>query len=250
MSAMAAHETTGSTERQTGIWTPKRLRLAGLATILGGILGIVLSPLLTAAYHLTPDGATETAPPWEPVLGNLAGPLLTFAAPTAVYETYGALACFVFAGLLAGVLGLRARRRSASGASAGRLERWGFRAAVAGLTLNLLGNVGDYWLGRPETLDFLAFLVGTVIGLLVLAVGFAVLGIAALRTGAPSRVVAWSFLLWLPAAIVVSELGVNNIPGGPLLPLSLVGMVLGHHLLSVTPVDPPPNEKREDGFCG
>ena len=246
---MNANETDGSTERRTEIWRPKRIRQAGLVAILGGTLGIVLSLLVTAAYHLTPDGATESVAPWEPALTNVAEPLLTFAAPTAVYNTYGTLAFFVFAGLLVGLLGLRASRRSVpSGENPGRLERWGFRAAIAGLALNLLGNVGDYWLGRPETLDFLAFLVGTLVGLRVLTVGFALLAIAALRTGALSRGVALSFLLWLPAAIAVSELGLNNIPGGPLLPLSLVGMVLGYHLLSATTVKPSStNEEMQAG---
>lgn len=244
---MVAHETTGSMERQAGTWTPKRIRQAGLVAIVSGAFGVVLSLLVTAAYHLTPDGMTESVAPWEPALRNLAEPLLTFAAPTAVYDTYGALAFFVFAGLLVGLLGARAHRRSAaSGANAGRLERWGFRAAIAGLALNLLGNVGDYWLGRPEVVDFLGFLVGTLAGLLVLAVGLALLGIAALRTGAPSRVVAWSFLLWVPVTVVVSAVGLNNIPGGPLLPLSLVGIALGYHLRSATETPAEPSRADDE----
>ena len=205
--------------------------------MVGGALAIVLAPLVTAAYHRTPEGATESIAPWEPALLDFAGALLTFASPTAVYRVYGALCVFAFAGLLVGVAGLRARRRSVStsiesAGRVGRAERWGFRAAIAGLALNLLGNVGDYWIGSPEILDFLAFLVGTFLGLLVLAVGFALVGIAALRTGALPPVLAWSLVGWLPAAIAVSSLGLNNVPGGALLPLGVVGVVLGSHLRS------------------
>lgn len=248
---MSTDETAESAERRTNTWTPTRIQQAGLLTILGGTFGVVLSLLLTATYHLTPDGATESIAPWEPVLRKVAEPVLTFAAPTAVYNTYGAMAFLVFTGLLVGVLGLRAHRRSVtSEEDTGWLERWGFRAAIGGLALNLLGNVGDYWLGRPETLDFLGFLVGTLAGLLVLAVGFALLGVVALRTGTLSRVVALSFLLWFPAAIAVSELGLNNIPGGPLLPLSLVGIVLGYYLRleATAESSPASDEKTQAGY--
>ena len=228
------HESSGSMDRGSDGWSAKRVRQAGSTTMLGGALAIVLAPLVTAAYHLTPEGATESVAPWEPALRDLAGGLLTFASPTVVYNVYGALAFLAFAGLLTGVVGLRVHRRSASGSTdrVGRAERWGFRAAIAGLALNLVGNVGDYWIGSPEMLDFLAFLVGTVVGLLVLAVGFALVGIAALQTGFLPPLVAWSLVLWLPAAVALSALGLNNIPGGALVPLGVVGVVLGRYLRS------------------
>lgn len=200
----------------------------------GGVLGIVLAPLMTAAYHLSSEGAGLSTPPWEPALARLAEPLLTFTTPVAVYDSYGMVGLFAFAGVLAGVLGLRAHRRSISTDGStprvGRLEQWGFHATIAGLALNLVGNVGDYWLGRPELLDFLGFLVGTVLGLLVLAVGFVLLGVTAWRTGSLSRVIVGLLVLWLPATIVVMGTGMNNIPAGPLLTLGFVGVALGHHL--------------------
>lgn len=190
---------------------------------------------MTAAYHLTPDGATESTAAWEPALRNALEPLLTFAGPIAVYETYGAMAVFVFGGLLVGLLGLQAHRRSmVSDKHPSRLEVWGFRAAITGLVLNLLGNVGDYWIGSPETLDFIAFLGGTIVGLLVLSIGFGLVGFVTLRTGVMSPTIGWSLVLFLPAVILVSVLGLNNIPGGPLLPLGIISLLVGYNLRSVT----------------
>lgn len=230
---MVALETGREGNQRQRRWTTKRVHQAGLVALLGGVLGIALSPLMTAAYHLTPDGATESTAAWEPMLRSALEPLLTFAGPIAVYEMYGALAFFVFGSLLVGLLGLQAHRRSmTSGKHPSRLEVWGFRAAITGLVLNLLGNVGDYWIGSPDTLDFIAFLGGTVIGLLMLSIGFGLLGVVALRTGLLSQVVGWSMVLFLPAVILVSVLGLNNIPGGPLLPLGIISLFLGYDLHS------------------
>ena len=235
---MRTHESGGKTEQQARTWSAKRLRQTGLVAMLGGVLGIVLSPIMTAAYHHAPEAATLSTPPWEPALTRLAEPLLTFAAPVTVYDSYGMLAFFTFGGVLVGVLGLWAHRRSVPSSEntprIGRLEWWGFRATIAGLALDLFGNVGDYWLGEPEVVDLLGFLVGTVLGLLVLAVGLTLLGIVAWRTGSLPRVTAGLLVLWLPATLVVALVGLNNIPGGPLLTLGVVGMALGYHLWSAT----------------
>lgn len=235
---MATHEATGEGEQQVRTRTAKRVQQTGLVAMLGGVLGIVLAPLMTAAYHLSAEGATLFTPPWEPALTSLAEPLLTFAAQGVVYDTYGMLAFFTFVGVLAGVFGFRAHRQSASTDEntprIGRLETWGFRATTAGLALNLFGNVGDYWLGESAVLDFLGFLVGTVLGLLVLAVGLALLGVAAWRSGSLSRATAGLLTLWLPATIAVTLVGLNNAVGGPLLTLGLVGVALGYHLWSKT----------------
>ena len=234
MNTVGAHETGQPTGEQraepaNATW----LRYYGLGAVAGGLLGISLSLLMSAAYHLTPEGASEAMAPWEPALRAIAEPVLTFAGPTTVYNTYGRVGFVVFAGVLAGLLGLRAFRRagiSAGRVSVGRTERWGLRLAMVGIALNLLGNVGDYWIGRPEALDFVAFLVGTVVGLLALGVGLALLGVAGLRSGSLARPVAWSLLLWLPAALLASFAGLNNIPGGAFLPLGVVGVLLGYQL--------------------
>ena len=205
----------------------------GTAAIIGGVTGIVLSPLMSAAYHHTPDGSGDALAIWEPTLREVAAPLLTFSNPVAVYTIYGMAAITVFLGLLLGVLGYRAYRGAGpTDTTLTRLQRWGFRLALGGLFLSLVGNIGDYWIGQPELVDFLGFLIGTIGGLLVVAVGFALLGYDAWQSRTLSRGTAALLLLWLPVAIAVMSLGLDNIPGGALFPLGLVGITLGFDLVN------------------
>lgn len=207
------------------------VRRGAAAAIVGGVVGIIISPLMSAAYHRTADGATDTVAPWEPALLDLAAPLLTFGTPEAVYTIYGMAAGAAFLGLLLGVVGYRAYLRSVrmNGTASGR-ERWGITLAMGGLLLSLAGNIGDYWLGRPELVDFAGFLVGTLGGFVVVAIGFALLGYEAWRTGSLSRLSAAMFLLWLPVAVGVMVLAIDNIPGGALIPLGILSVALGYDL--------------------
>ena len=82
--------------------------------------------------------------------------------------------------LLIGLVGLHFRISERSG----RLERAGFFLALLGLVLVLVGNVGQFWLGIDDTYIMTAPAYRAFrIGLLVLAVGSALLGVAAARDG-------------------------------------------------------------------
>lgn len=209
------------------------VRRGSLGAVLGSVLGIVVAPLMTAAYHTTAGGATEAQAVWEPALTRLARPLLTFAAPNMVYATYGKLCLVVFLGILAGVLALRTYLSLRQGTQpSGKLHRWGFTLALGGLALNLFGNIGDYWIGEGTLFEGVAFLVGTILGLLLLAVGFAMVGTGALRTGGLPRIAAWLLILWLPISVALIFIGLNNLPSGPLLALSVVWVIVGLGLLA------------------
>lgn len=202
--------------------TTNTIRWGGLAAMLGSALGIVIAPVITSAYSMTEDGAGH-APPWEPALGNLLGPLLAFASPETVYVTYGKAYVLVFFGLLLGLASLYGWRRGL----AGRLERWGFGLSFVGLVLNLFGNVPDYWMGEGTIFEDVGFLVGTALGLLVLMVGSIVLGIALLRARAAPRLAAWLLILAPPGTFVLNLIGFSNLPSGPALWFSIAWLVLG-----------------------
>lgn len=194
--------------------------------MLGGALGVVAAPLTTSAYFLAGEGP---APPWQPLLGDLLAHLFTFASPEAVYAVYGKLYFLVFLGLLAGLAGLRAER----GGLGGWLERWGFRLSFTGLVLNLLGNLGDYWYRTgvgDSVVDFLGFLLGTLLGLLLLISGSTILGIALLRAGAAPRLGAWLLVLALPGIVLLNFFGFGNIPSGPALWFCFAWLALGYAL--------------------
>lgn len=203
-------------------------RYGGLAAMAGGALGVLIAPLITSAYSLTEEGTT---PPWEPALSDALTPLFGFASPEAVYAAYGKLYFFVFVGLLLGLIGLYVSRREV----AGRLERWGFYLSFAGISLNLFGNVFDYWYGGgvgDSTPDFLGFLLGTLLGLLLMFLGFTVLGIALLRASEAPRAGAWLLALTLPGFVLLGFLGFENIPSGPALWFCFAWLALGYALWS------------------
>lgn len=202
----------------------------GLAAMLSSLIGFLLAPIITSAYSLLENGAGRP-PPWEPALSTLLGPLFTFASPGAVYATYGKMYLLVFLGFLLGLVALRTRRSG----HAGRLEKWGYRLSLAGFALNLLGNIGDYWYrgGVGESgADTLGFLLGTVLGLLLLVAGSALLGTSLLKAGTAPRLGAWLLVLGLPGIALLTLLGFGNAPSGPALWFCFAWLVLGWSLWS------------------
>jgi hypothetical protein len=207
--------------------TLKVNRQAGMIVLIGAIIGVVVSLLLNAAYSSTPDGADLLVPPWQPALERITGPLLTFAPAIEVYHLYGRFVLLVLAAFLIGLFGLYAKQRAIFGGEPPRLLIWGYRLAMTGLVLNLIGNIGDYWVSVTETVDLIAFVGGTVVGLLLIAIGLILLGIGGLRSASLPRPVAWTLILWFPFSIVLLLVGMVNLPSAQLLALSLAWTITG-----------------------
>ena len=219
----------------------QRIQQGGAIAFLAGVLGLVVAPLMNAAYHLTESGGTLPRAVWEAPLVGLARPFFTFAPPDAVYATYGKMCFLIFLGLLIGVLALRRYfhvRQTTT--QAGTLQRWGFTLAVVGLALNLLGNISDYWIGDgTTTLELAVFIGGTLVGLLLTAVGLLLVGIAALRLHLLPRIAAWLLILWLPMSFVLLLTGLNNLLTSPLFALGITWIAVGYILWSRTGSDVP-----------
>ena len=218
------------------------MRWGGIAAVLGSLLGIVLAPVITSAYSLS-EGGQEQSPPWEPALSDLLNPLFGFASPEGVYATYGKLYFLVFLGFLLGFLALGAQQWG----RVGWLGRVGLRLSLVGVVLNLLGNIPDYWFGEGTLIEALGFLIGTILGFLLLVVGSTMLGVDLLRSGTPpTRLGAWLLALCLPGSIVVLLIGFGNIPSGPALWFCFTGLVLGYVLWSHrgTPTEQQPTRVR------
>lgn len=199
----------------------KFTRRAGVIAFVGALFGIAVSLLLNAAYSLTPDGAGLAVPPWQQGLEQIVRPALTFLPAIEVYHLYGRLVFLVFVTFVVGLYGLYAGQRAFFNGKPPRLQAWGYRLAMAGLFLSLFGNIGDYWLSAGETLDFVAFLGGTLLGLLLQVIGFVLFAIAGLRSASLPGAAAWALILWFPFSIVLLVVGMENLPGAPLLALSL-----------------------------
>jgi hypothetical protein len=119
--------------------SPNRIRWGGLAAMLGGVLGVVLSPILA---HL-----------WD-----------TYSAS---YTTLGRL---YLLSLPPEVVGLYALWRWRGG-GVGTQEKWGFRLSLVGTWLAVLGVFTDYWVPMPP--GFFLVLAGTP----CLVGGFVLLGL-------------------------------------------------------------------------
>lgn len=207
-------------------------RWGAVAAMTGGTLGILYSPFYALAYFATEDGASSLEAPWVAAwagaLRPILEPLLTFASPEIVYLTYGKVFSLVILGWLAGLLVLH----SWQAASAGRLERWGFRVAFAGTVLGALGSIGVYWVGTvwPVAIDF-SFVAFMVPALLLFNLGFPLFGIGTLRAKVAPRVGAWLLTVGgFPGIFALTFLTGQIAPG--LLLINLAWVVLGYSLYS------------------
>jgi hypothetical protein len=204
--------------------TPDQARRAGLAAMVGGALGVLVSPFYSLAYFASSDGAGEAQSAaqkaWAEPARDLLEPLLTFASADVVRITYGKLWLFVWIGMLAGLVGLHALQAG----KGGRLERWGFRASFAGLLLMVVGAFG-FWL--ELALDVAAFVLFP--GLLLVFLASPVFGVGTWRAGLAPRIGAVLLVVGGPAILVISEIATL---GGGLILLYLAWVVLGYALWS------------------
>lgn len=208
------------------------IRWGGLAAMMGGIVGILYAPFYALAYFATEDGAESLEAPWVAAwagtLRPILEPLLTFASPEVVYLTYGKCFSFMVFGWMAGLLALHARQA----ASAGRLEKWGFRVAFTGTVLGTFGGIGAYWIGSvwwgAVGFSFLAFLIPA---LLLFGIGFPLFGIGTLRAKVAPRLGAWLLIVGGLPGMILLNIVLGQITLGLVL-LNLAWVVLGYALFS------------------
>jgi hypothetical protein len=203
--------------------SPDHVRRTGLAAMLGGVLGIFVSPLYSLAYFATDEVAPSDEPGWADPARDLLDPLLTFASADAVYLTYGKLFLFVWASMLVGLVGLHSSHEGRGGG----LERWGFRASFLAMVLLVIGAFGAYWLTLTD-----AFFAGFIVpGLVLLAIGSPVFGVGTWRAGVAPRAGALLLVVGGPATLVISDIATL---GGGLVLAYLAWVVLGYALWTET----------------
>lgn len=197
---------------------PMQTRWAGISAIAGGVLAILLTVPFAAAYFRAYSGFDPT-PIWLPVLRPVVRPLLSFGQPVAVYNTFGRVYDLVYVLLLPAALVLRDLHRPLHS----RFEKGAFLLTIVGLLASFFGVAGDYWAdGAGFVLELF--------GLLLLATGASLSGIASLRGRILPRWVSWLMLLCLPGMFACFFL-IGHIPSGPTLPVALAFIGLGWLLL-------------------
>ena len=182
-------------------------RLAGLYSVVAAGVAVVVSPLLALSYFATAEGAQEletgTVSAWAGPARNLAGGLLTWAAPDRVYGTYWLLFWVLFAAVFFCARAVHAQRPP----DIGPLERWGWRLALAGYALGAVGGIAACVVivagsGADAVID-VAFFALMVPAMVIDVVGSTLLGIALLRKSYEPRMTAWLLVLVLPSMLVL-----------------------------------------------
>ncbi|TCC54431.1 hypothetical protein E0H73_38970 [Kribbella pittospori] len=171
-------------------------------------IAVVLAPLHALARFATADGKEDLDSGvvrfWAEPAARALQPLLDWSDADTVYRAYGkAWPVLIAAAIVSAVLVRRSRRP-------GRLERWGWRLTLPGLTLMALGLFGFFWLGRDA-----AYVVAGLPGFLLAIVGSVMLGIAFLRDGFRPWLVPALLLAWLPLDLALSGVlsaGAGTVP--------------------------------------
>jgi hypothetical protein len=193
------------------------VRFSGLSAMLAGGLALILTFPFATAYFVAFPGY-DTPPGWLPLARSAFQPVLSFNQPDAVYETYGRVFSLVYPLLLPVILQLHHLQQRTED----RWERRSFWTVIIGLALTFIGISGDYWLGD-------ALWIMQLPGLLLLAIGSTMYGVASRRSGRLPAWVYWLLILALPLS-ALSMWQANHFPSGPTLPVALawagVGVVL------------------------
>ncbi len=207
-------------------------RWSGLAATLGGVMGILVTPMLTFAGFLTDPG--NGAPPsmlWAQIVAPVVIPLVTFGTADDAYYLYGRMLLPIYLLFLIGLLGLRSRLAESTYRPAERA----FRTALAGIAMNIAGNVTDYWLGKEVLGQYLwgfGFMIGTLIGTLIYSVGAVLLGRAILHTSSLPCWSGWVLIATPILGISLTFWGVYYIPANFILGNGLGWLLLGYVLWS------------------
>jgi hypothetical protein len=197
------------------------VRLSGLVAMLGGVLGIVLTPILSYLWATYSD----------------------------LYGYFGRAYFLVVLGCMVGVAGLYARRggnQGLRGTDALEQEKLVLGMTFVGLATALVGSVLDYWGGRPGGGFTQAQITGfglEITGILLALLGSVLLGLAYRTTDVMPRSVPWLLVAAGPLGLVLSWV---HIPSAAMLPFCCAWVALGYLLLTgrVPSAAQPPEASR------
>ena len=197
---------TSDEHREVTLLSSALVRFSGLAAILGGVLGIVLTPILTYLW----------------------------ATNSNLYGYFGRVYYLVFLGCLSGLAGLYARRRTSIGSltTSDDAEGWVFVLALVGLVLSLVGDILEYWGGTPgeafTRMQIKGYTLEIAGLLLVLCVSVA-FGVIYRRANVLPRFMPWLLIAAGPVGLVLS---IPHIPSGTMFLFCCAWVVLGYLLLT------------------
>ena len=194
-------------------------------------VGLVVGQLHALSRFATLDGREDLEYPltraWAVPADNALRPLLDWAAPDAVYLTYGKIWLPVFVAFTLCAFVVYARRRPTG------VERWAWRLALVGYVWACVGVACDYWTqwATPNAFFDIAFMI-TVPGLLLTLLGSTVLGITLLLKGFRPWPPALLLALMIPLAMGILQV---TSMGSVALPVMFAFGILGRKIASPLP---------------
>lgn len=210
-------------------------RMIGRSAWVMAWVGLVVGQLHALARHQTVDGRADLdsglVRAWSDPARRWLSPLLDWAAPDAVYLTYGKLWLPVFVAFTLCAFVVR-RRRSPVG-----VEKWAWRVVLIAYVLACVSVAAEYWTqwgAMDDDLLDLVFLASMPV-LLVTMLGSSVLGVVLLRRGLgrPALLLALTF----PLVLVISS--VTSL-GNVVLPIAFTFGILGRRIARAEVPGPTP----------
>lgn len=209
---------------------------AGYAAIAGGVMGLLLAPMMVIVKYMT-GWAVVPRPAWVPPAQEALSGLLGFGTPAELWTAYGSLYTLALLLMLVGLLGLYPHLKSADG----RASPKGFWVLVAGLCMVVPGDAIHSWTWHQDGLAVptpgtnpvanTAYAVH-MMGMNFVMAGCLVLGVSALRRKLTVRWLGWSLVLVFPAAVVASTTVLPTTPSGALWLFSATMAACGYSLVA------------------
>jgi hypothetical protein len=214
----------------------ENIKYAGIASIAGGILGVMLAPIMVMVKYLT-GWSVIPEPGWIDIVQPAFGSMLTFASPPVMWVVYGGIYTIALLLMLTGLLPLWKKIKT----SRNRTLKIGYWIFITGLCLIIPGDAVHTmtWhqngLTKPTPGTNPVANTGyavAMMGMNFILIGSLMFGITAVIKKILAPWLAWSFILITPSAILLSLTLLPTTPSGGLWFFSLIMIILGYNFAS------------------
>jgi hypothetical protein len=215
-------------------WSARSTRYAGFAAIVGGVLAIMLAPIMVIVKYMT-GWSVIAEPAWIRAVQPALDSLLSSASPVGLWVTYGRLYTLALVLMFLGLLALYAQ----TGTHRGRIGTAGYWVLLLGLCLVIPGDAvhtatwhqNGLTTPTPGTNVVANTAYAThMMGMNFVMVGSLMVGISALRKKFLAPWLAWLFVLILPSAVIASVTLLPTTPSGALWLFSLMMIAVGYSM--------------------
>lgn len=211
--------------------SPLKARSIGYLTMLGGVLALLLAPVMVSIKYMT-GWAVIPAPFWVGSARTALSDLFPRATPAELWVGFGSGYTVALLLMLAGILAIGPELKGTSA-----LQRTGYWLLLGGLALVVPGDAIHSWTWHQHGLTIPT--PGTnpvantayaahMMGMNLVMVGSLLLGTTAIRRRSLAPWLAWSIALVLPSAILASITLLPTTPSGALWLFSLLMVICGH----------------------